>query len=73
MESEVGGAWFAGAPAFGEVMIVPASNERSFVQPSDWEKHEPERTQADARGRTLAEQAGISWLLEKERNIMVVG
>ncbi|MEU9287100.1 hypothetical protein AB0D57_20890 [Streptomyces sp. NPDC048275] len=72
-EAEEGGAWFAGDPAFGGVMIVPGSNDMLFVQPVDWEKYEQERDQADPQRRALAEQAGISRLLEKEPNILVGG
>lgn len=70
---EQGGAWFAGDLAFGGVMVVPESNDMLFVQPSDWEKLEQERAQADQQRRALAEQAGISGLLEKEPNIRVYG
>ncbi|MGI5376270.1 hypothetical protein ACQEV2_18825 [Streptomyces sp. CA-251387] len=72
-EAEEGGAWFAGDPAFGGVMIVPGSNDMLFVQPADRQKHEQERAQAGPERRTLAEQAGISGLLEKEPNIMAGG
>ncbi|MFF4525594.1 hypothetical protein [Streptomyces bluensis] len=72
-EAEEGGAWFAGDPAFGGVMIVPGNNDMLFVQPADWEKYEQERAQADAQRRALAEQAGISRLLEKEPRILVGG
>lgn len=72
-EAEEGGAWFAGDPAFGGVMIVPGSNDLFFVQPADWQKYEQERAQAGPERRTLAEQAGISRRLEKEPNIMVGG
>ncbi|WP_189874932.1 hypothetical protein [Streptomyces bluensis] len=71
--AEEGGAWFAGDPAFGGVMIVPVSNDMLFVQPADWEKYEQERSQADPQRRVLAEQAGISRLLEKEPHILVGG
>jgi len=72
-EAEKGGAWFAGDLAFGGVMIVPESNDMLFVQPADWEKYEQERAQADSQRRALAEQAGISRLLEKEPRILVHG
>ncbi|MEV1085326.1 hypothetical protein AB0I98_45120 [Streptomyces sp. NPDC050211] len=72
-EAEEGGAWFAGDPAFGGVMIVPASNDMLFVQPADWKKYQQERAQADLERRAFAEQAGISRLLEKEPNILVGG
>ncbi|MDF3140188.1 MULTISPECIES: hypothetical protein [unclassified Streptomyces] len=72
-EAEEGGAWFAGDPAFGGVMIVPVSNNMLFVQPADWQKYEQERAAADRQRRALAEQAGISGLLEKEPNIMLGG
>ncbi|MCT9079477.1 hypothetical protein [Streptomyces fulvoviolaceus] len=72
-EAEEGGAWFAGDQAFGGVLIVPGSNDMLFVQPADWEKYEQERDQADPQRRALAEQAGISRLLEKEPNILVGG
>jgi len=72
-EAEQGGAWFAGAPAFGGVMIVPGSNDMLFVQPADWEKYEPQRAQADPERKALAQQAGISRLLEKEPRIMGFG
>lgn len=70
--AEEGGAWFAGDPAFGGVMIVPGSNDMFFLQPADWEKYEQERSQADPQRRALAEQAGISGLLEKEPNLIGV-
>ncbi|QOV37576.1 hypothetical protein IM697_03855 [Streptomyces ferrugineus] len=72
-EAEGGGCWFAGDPAFGGVMIVPGSNAMLFVQPAPWAKYEQERAQAGPQRRALAEQAGISRLLEKEPNIMVGG
>jgi hypothetical protein len=72
-EAEKGGAWFAGDMAFGGVMIVPASNDMLFVQPADWETYEQERAQAEPQRRALAEQAGLSRLLETEPNIMVGG
>ncbi|MDO0937031.1 hypothetical protein QQY66_36930 [Streptomyces sp. DG2A-72] len=72
-DAEEGGAWFAGDPAFGGVVIVPAGKDMLFVQPADWKKYEQERAQADLERRALAEQAGISRLLEKEPNIMVGG
>ncbi|MFE7271309.1 hypothetical protein [Streptomyces sp. NPDC057623] len=72
-EAEEGGAWFAGDPVFGGVMIVPGSNAMLFVQPAPWAKYEGERAQAGAQRALLAEQAGISRLLEKEPNIMVGG
>ncbi|MER6093457.1 hypothetical protein [Streptomyces bluensis] len=72
-EAEEDGAWFAGDSAFGGVMIVPGSNDMFFVQPADWEKYEQERSQADPQRRVLAEQAGISRLLEKEPHILVGG
>ncbi|MCX5187703.1 hypothetical protein [Streptomyces sp. NBC_00268] len=72
-QAEEGGAWFAGDPAFGSVMIVPGSNDMLFAQPSGWEMYEQERAQADPQRRALAEQAGISRLLEKEPKILVGG
>ncbi|MGW1028647.1 hypothetical protein ACWD4J_34020 [Streptomyces sp. NPDC002577] len=72
-KAEESGAWFAGDPAFGGVMIVPGGNDMLFVQPADWDKYEQERAQADQQRRALAEQAGISRLLEKEPNILVGG
>ena len=72
-EAEEGGAWFAGDLAFGGVMIVPESNDMLFVQPADWRKYEQERAQADLQRKALAEQAGISRLLEKEPRILVQG
>lgn len=72
-EAEEGGAWFAGDSAFGGVMIVPGTNDMLFVQPADWEKYEQERAQANPQRRALAEQAGISRLLEKEPHILVGG
>ncbi|MFE9441478.1 hypothetical protein ACFYO2_21265 [Streptomyces sp. NPDC006602] len=71
--AEEGGAWFAGDQAFGGVLIVPGSNDMLFVQPADWKKYEQERAQADPQRRALAEQAGISRLLEKEPRILVGG
>lgn len=38
------GAWFAGDPAFGGVLIVPDSGDMLFLQPADWERCEAERT-----------------------------
>jgi hypothetical protein len=73
-EAEEGGAWFAGDAAFGGVMIVPGSSAMLFVQPAPWAKYEQERAQAGPQRRTLAEQAGISRLLErKEPRGLVVG
>ncbi|MGN9761243.1 hypothetical protein [Streptomyces sp. SD31] len=72
-EAEEGGAWFAGDPAFGGVMIVPESNAMLFTQPANWQKYEQERAHADPQRRALAEQAGISGLLEKEPTIGVIG
>lgn len=72
-EAEEGGAWFAGDPAFGGVMVVPGSNAMLFAQPADWQKYEQERAEADPQRRALAEQAGVSALLEKEPNILVGG
>ncbi|MCL8015147.1 hypothetical protein [Streptomyces sp. AS02] len=72
-EAEEGGAWFAGDPAFGGVMVVPGSDDMFFVQPADWKKYEQERAQAGPQRVALAEQAGISRLLEKEPNILVGG
>ncbi|MGC9541776.1 hypothetical protein [Streptomyces sp. UG1] len=71
--AEEGGAWFAGDPAFGGVMIVPGSNAMLFVQPTPWAKYEQERAQAGPQRAALAEQAGIFRLLEREPNIMVGG
>ncbi|MFI6008201.1 hypothetical protein ACIBAG_05145 [Streptomyces sp. NPDC051243] len=72
-EAEEGGAWFAGDPAFGGVMIVPGSGDMFFVQPADWQKYEQERAEAGPQRLALAEQAGISRLLEKEPIILVGG
>ncbi|MFI7410572.1 hypothetical protein ACIBU0_18105 [Streptomyces sp. NPDC049627] len=72
-QAEKGGAWFAGDPDFGGVMVLPGSNDMFFVQPADWRKHEQERAEAGPERRALAEQAGISGLLEKEPNITVGG
>lgn len=72
-EAEEGGAWFAGDLAFGGVVIVPGSNDMLFVHPADWEKDDQERAQADPQRRALAEQPGISRLLEKEPRIVVHG
>lgn len=72
-EAEEGGAWFAGDLAYGGVMIVPGSNDMFFVQPADWEKYAQERAQSDPQRRSLAEQAGISRLLEKEPRVLVGG
>ncbi|MFE6174399.1 hypothetical protein [Streptomyces sp. NPDC056464] len=72
-EAEEGGAWFAGDPAFGGVMILQGSNDMYFVQPADWAKHEQERAQADSLRQGLAEQVGIARLLEKEPRILVGG
>ncbi|MFF4212689.1 hypothetical protein ACFYZE_25680 [Streptomyces sp. NPDC001796] len=72
-EADDGGAWFAGDIAFGGVVIIPGSNDMLFVQPADWEKYEQERTQAAPQRKALAEQAGITTLLEKEPNILLGG
>ncbi|WP_128435274.1 hypothetical protein [Streptomyces cyaneus] len=72
--AEEGGAWFAGDPAFGGVMVVAGSNAMLFVQPAPWAKYDQERAQADPQRRALAERAGISGLLElKEPSGLVVG
>ncbi|MFE0434517.1 hypothetical protein ACFW2K_06120 [Streptomyces nigra] len=60
------GAWFAGDPAFGGVMIVPGTGDMLFLQPAEWERYEDERAGADPQRHALAEQAGIVGLLEKE-------
>ncbi|MEU6543783.1 hypothetical protein [Streptomyces sp. NPDC046859] len=68
------GAWFAGDPAFGGVLIVPGTGDMLFLQPADWERHEPERTEADPQRRERAADAGIAGLLEKEpRTIGALG
>ncbi|MDI3405456.1 hypothetical protein [Streptomyces cavernicola] len=64
--AENGGAWFAGDPAFGGVMVVPGTDDMLFLQPAEWEKYESERAAADPARRDLAERAGISGLVEKE-------
>ncbi|MDG4862308.1 hypothetical protein P8605_29605 [Streptomyces sp. T-3] len=69
-EAEEGGAWFAGDPAFGGVMIVPATGDMLFVQPAEWDKFAAERDAADPQRRALAEQAGISCKLEREPNLI---
>ncbi|MEU1851832.1 hypothetical protein ABZ499_21790 [Streptomyces sp. NPDC019990] len=69
-DAENNGAWFAGDPAFGGVMIVPGNGDMFFLQPADWEKFASERAQAAPERREKAEQAGISQLLEKEPNPM---
>ncbi len=68
--AENNGAWFAGDPAFGGVMIVPDTGDMLFLQPSEWEKFASERAQADPERRAKAEQAGIFQLLEKEPSPM---
>ncbi|MGW7660935.1 hypothetical protein [Streptomyces sp. NPDC054756] len=60
------GAWFAGDPAFGGVLIVPATGDMLFLQPADWAKYEAERTEADPQRRARAREAGITDLLERE-------
>ncbi|CAM5359714.1 MULTISPECIES: hypothetical protein [Streptomyces] len=67
-EGAASGAWFAGDPAFGGVMVVPDTGDMLFLQPAEWRKYETERDEADPGRRALAEQAGISALLEKEPN-----
>ncbi|MFG2139259.1 hypothetical protein [Streptomyces sp. NPDC048650] len=67
--AEDGGAWFAGDPAFGGVMIVPGSNDMLFMQPASWAKFEKERAQADPARIARAQQAGISQLLERDPRI----
>ncbi|MFF6977160.1 hypothetical protein ACFZAV_05280 [Streptomyces sp. NPDC008343] len=62
------GAWFAGDPAFGGVMVVPGTGDMLFLQPAEWQKYEDERAQADPQRHALAAQAGIASLLEKEVN-----
>lgn len=66
------GAWFAGDPAFGGVMVVPGTGDMLFLQPAEWQKYEDERANAESQRRALAEQAGISRLLEKEVNTIAV-
>ncbi|MEU8784747.1 hypothetical protein [Streptomyces sp. NPDC048637] len=67
--AEDGGAWFAGDPLFGGVMIVPGSNAMMFMQPASWEKSAQERAQADAARIARAQQAGIAELVERDPNI----
>lgn len=50
-------------------MIVPGSNDMFFVQPAKWDQYGRERAEAGPQRRALAEQAGISGLLEKEPKI----
>ncbi|MFC7307378.1 hypothetical protein ACFQVC_24520 [Streptomyces monticola] len=69
--AENDGAWFAGDPAFGGVMVVPGTNNMLFLQPAGWEKYARERAEADPQRQARAEQAGISRLLEKEPNVMI--
>ncbi|NUP21892.1 MAG: hypothetical protein HOZ81_38685 [Streptomyces sp.] len=45
-------------------MVVAVGSAMFFVQPAPWGKYEQERAQAEPRRRALAEQAGISRLLE---------
>ncbi|MFC7906082.1 hypothetical protein [Streptomyces nigra] len=65
------GAWFAGDPAFGGVLIVPGSNDMLFLQPAKWGEYEAERAAADPTRRAMATEAGIAGLLEKEPNTIV--
>jgi hypothetical protein len=67
--AEDGGAWFAGDPLFGGVMIVPGSNALLFMQPANWAKFEQERAQADSARIARAQQAGIAKLLERDPRI----
>ncbi|WP_327353945.1 hypothetical protein [Streptomyces sp. NBC_01304] len=68
--AEEAGAWFAGDAAFGGVLVLPAGGEIFFVQPAEWEKSAAERDAADPQRRSLAEQTGISRLLEREPNLI---
>ena len=65
------GAWFAGDPAFGGVLIVPGTNDLLFLQPAKWDKYEAERAAADPTRRAMATEAGIVGLLENEPNTIV--
>lgn len=65
-----GGAWFAGDPLFGGVMVVPGSSAMMFMQPANWEKSAQERAQADATRIAQAQQAGITELVERDPNII---
>ncbi|MFZ3597339.1 hypothetical protein [Streptomyces sp. BH104] len=64
--AEDGGAWFAGDPLFGGVMIVPGSNAMMFMQPADWAKSEEKRAQAEPDRIARAQRAGIAELVERE-------
>ncbi|MFG2894452.1 hypothetical protein [Streptomyces sp. NPDC048248] len=64
--AEDGGAWFAGDPLFGGVMVVPDSHDMLFMQPAKWKKLDQERAEADPARIARAQQAGIAKLLERE-------
>ncbi|MEU5213203.1 hypothetical protein [Streptomyces sp. NPDC020742] len=63
------GAWVAGDPLFGGVLIVPGSNDMLFMQPANWKKLDLKRAQADAARIERAQQAGIAKLLEREPKV----
>ncbi|UQA94760.1 hypothetical protein [Streptomyces halobius] len=67
--AENGGAWVAGDPLFGGVMIVPGSHDMLFMQPANWKKSDQERAQADSVRIVRAQQAGIAKLLEREPKV----
>jgi len=65
------GAWFAGDPAFGGVLIPCDTGDMLFLQPAAWERHEAERAGAAPGRRAMAAEAGIAALLEREPNTIV--
>ncbi|WP_309032689.1 hypothetical protein [Streptomyces alfalfae] len=68
--AEGNGAWFAGDPAYGGVLIVPSTGDMFLLQPAPWEQLAGERAEASQDRREKAEGAGISQRLEKESNRM---
>ncbi|MDQ8704240.1 hypothetical protein RCO28_17345 [Streptomyces sp. LHD-70] len=71
--AEDGGAWFAGDPAFGGVMIVPSTKDMLFLQPAGWDKFAAERESADPARLARAQQAGITKKLEREPRVLPTG
>jgi hypothetical protein len=69
-DAEGGGAWFAGDPAYGGVLIVPGTGDMFFLQPANWEQLAQERAEAAQDRREKAERAGISQRLEREPDPM---
>ncbi|MFZ3567768.1 hypothetical protein ACOKM5_12485 [Streptomyces sp. BH097] len=61
-----GGAWFAGDPIFGGVMIVPGAKDMMFMQPANWQKYAQARAQAEPARIERAQRAGIAELVERD-------